>query len=83
MSYRRDSPVRDIHAEGVTLEMTDSQEFRQRNPDPVIYNGSRINTTNVFTIEPIPPNGKYGWVCTFSVFINAHPFDWRKATPRY
>ncbi|KAF5260514.1 hypothetical protein FOXYS1_8829 [Fusarium oxysporum] len=73
MSYRRDSPVRDIHREGVTLEMNDSREFRRRNSDPVIYDGPRNNTTNVFIIEPIPPNGGYGWVCTFSVFlINAH-----------
>ena len=29
--------------------------------------------TNLATIEPIPPNGGYGWICTLSVFlINAH-----------
>jgi hypothetical protein len=28
---------------------------------------------NVTTIEPIPPNGGYGWVVTFAVFlINAN-----------
>lgn len=28
---------------------------------------------NVATVEPVPPNGGYGWVCTFAVFlINAH-----------
>lgn len=28
---------------------------------------------NVATVEPVPPDGKYGWVCTFAVFmINAH-----------
>ncbi|CAM1508851.1 Fc.00g025900.m01.CDS01 [Cosmosporella sp. VM-42] len=29
--------------------------------------------TNLATIEPIPPNGGYGWVCALSVFlINSH-----------
>jgi hypothetical protein len=28
---------------------------------------------NVATVEPVPPNGGYGWVCTFAVLlINAH-----------
>jgi hypothetical protein len=31
------------------------------------------NMANVATIEPVPPNGGYGWVVTFAVFIaNAH-----------
>ncbi|KAK2593560.1 hypothetical protein QQS21_008735 [Conoideocrella luteorostrata] len=28
---------------------------------------------NLVTVEPVPPNGGYGWICTFTVFlINAH-----------
>jgi hypothetical protein len=28
---------------------------------------------NVATVEPVPPDGGYGWVCTFAVLlINAH-----------
>ncbi|RSL47602.1 hypothetical protein CEP54_013321 [Fusarium duplospermum] len=30
---------------------------------------STDNMANVASIEPIPPNGGYGWVCAFAVFL--------------
>lgn len=43
-------------------------------PDPGTLEELRNgNLTNLATIEPIPPNGGYGWVCMMAVFlINAH-----------
>lgn len=58
--------------DGQTLELQESRTTaRERIPDDVEPQDDEL--VNVATIEPIPPNGGYAWVCTFAVFlINAH-----------
>lgn len=56
------------------LELQESQASRTEAYVGGIEDGpTDDNMANVAMIEPIPPNGGYGWVCAFGVFlINAH-----------
>ncbi|KAF5589455.1 major facilitator superfamily domain-containing protein [Fusarium pseudocircinatum] len=57
-----------LQIEGNT--MVQLQVVQDRSSEPV-----EDNITNTSNIDTIPPNGGYGWVCTFAVFlINAHTF---------
>ncbi|RMJ16592.1 hypothetical protein CDV36_003715 [Fusarium kuroshium] len=52
-----------------------SEAFEMESPHAMsnINEPSTDNMANVAMIEPIPPNGGYGWVCAFAVFlINSH-----------
>lgn len=54
---------------------TEAIEMESQSPHAMgnINEASIDNMANVATIEPIPPNGGYGWVCAFAVFlINSH-----------
>ena len=46
----------------------------QRAPPEAAEEGVPDNQmSNITSVEPVPPDGGYGWVCTFAVFlINAH-----------
>ena len=50
---------------------TDTEASRP--PSPGVFSPENGDGANVATIEDIPPDGGYGWVCTFCVFlINAN-----------
>ncbi|KAM6509745.1 hypothetical protein FALCPG4_017393 [Fusarium falciforme] len=52
-----------------------TEAFEMESPHVMgnINEPSTDNMANIATVEPIPPNGGYGWVCAFAVFlINSH-----------
>lgn len=55
-------------------ELDSGEASGQRSPAEASEEGlTNDHMTNVATVEPIPPDGGYGWVCAFAVFlINAH-----------
>lgn len=63
---------------------TEAFEMESQSPHAMsnIDEPSTDNMVNIATVEPIPPNGGYGWVCTFAVFlINSHTWGINAASP--
>lgn len=55
------------------LELRVSRMSRREDAEPGLSEVPEEEMTNVANIEPVPPNGGYGWVCVLAVFlINAH-----------
>lgn len=55
------------------LELRVSRTSRREDVEPGLTDVPEEEMTNVANIEPVPPNGGYGWVCVLAVFlINAH-----------
>ncbi|KAL3264945.1 hypothetical protein ABHI18_000222 [Aspergillus niger] len=52
-----------------TEHLTVRDDFELQPPGQADINESLENATNISTVEDIPPNGGYGWVCTFCVFM--------------
>jgi hypothetical protein len=61
-----------------------TETFEMESPHGNIDEPSTDNMANIATVEPIPPNGGYGWVCAFAVFlINAHTWGINAASLPY
>lgn len=68
-SKRNDS----IQGPEEALELQHSRASRRDDAEPGLPEVPEEEMTNVASIEPVPPNGGYGWVCTLAVFlINSH-----------
>ena len=53
------------------LQAIQHDSVLEQTENPLEPSSDRL--VNLATIEPVPPNGGYGWVCTFAVLlINAH-----------
>lgn len=70
---------------GVQPEAFQLQHKRHTNETTAELHGEVLegdNMANLTTIELVPPNSGYGWICTFSVFlINAHTWGVNSVSP--
>lgn len=72
-SSRRSQRVDAVQGLEEALELRSSRRSRREDVEPGLPEVPEEDMTNVASIEPVPPNGGYAWVCTFAVFlINMH-----------